>query len=172
MNKNQILSAIQEEHKILKHLFTKVNESDLGFRPAEKMRNTSELLRYISRCVIETINWYDILIQNKDKTDAFTKYKDRTDAMKIEAFPSTLNRQYEEVQAILHTYSDEDLLQIKVSRIAGTECPLGEAIVNSSLRFLTAYRMQLFLYLKQNGRPELNTYNCWAGIDPSAKDAS
>ena len=28
-----------------------------------------------------------------------------------------------------------------------------------------AYRMQLFLYLKANGRDELNTFNLWGGVD-------
>ena len=28
-----------------------------------------------------------------------------------------------------------------------------------------AYRTQLFLYLKANGRDELNTFNLWGGID-------
>jgi len=169
MNKTQILDAIQEEHKILKHLFSKVKPEDLTFSPGEKMRNTDELLCYISNCAISTLNWYDIQLKNGDKENAFQKYSERAKAMEINEFPSTLDRQYKECKDVLDEYSDEDLLNIKVKRIAGSECPLGQAIVNSSLKYLTSYRMQLFLYLKQNGRPELNTYNCWAGIDPPPK---
>ena len=30
-----------------------------------------------------------------------------------------------------------------------------------------AYRTQIFLYLKANGREELGTSNLWAGVDPA-----
>jgi hypothetical protein len=44
---------------------------------------------------------------------------------------------------------------------------LGAAIMNSSVKFLAAYRMQLFLYIKQLGRQELSTVQNWGGRDPA-----
>jgi len=169
MNKSQILAAVQEEQRILKHLFSKASDEDLKYSPGEKMRTTDELLRYISNCAISTLNWYNIQIQNLDKENAFKKYSERAKAMDISDFPKALDRQYEECESLLNAYSDDDLSTIIVKRIAGGDSPLGEAIVNSSLKYLTAYRMQLFLYLKQNGNSNLNTWNCWAGIDPPPK---
>jgi len=165
MTKQQILDSVQEEHKILKHLFSKIKPADFAFSPGEKMRTTEELLRYISYCAVSSIYWYDVILSNKDKENAFKQYTDRAEAMNIQQFPQALDQQYNEIEQILKNYSNEDLQQKRVGRIAGTECPLEEAIVNSTLRFLTAYRMQLFLYIKQAGQSDLNTYNCWGGKD-------
>lgn len=172
MTKQQILDSIQEEHTILKHLFSKVKPEHLAYSPGEKMRDTEALLRYITYCAVATINWYDVALNNLDKENAFQKYVDKADAMDIQKFPEALDEQHAEVAKILSNYSDDDLLTKKVNRIAGNECALEEAIVNSSLRYLTAYRMQLFLYLKQNGQTELSTYNCWVGMDKPPKKES
>ncbi len=45
------------------------------------------------------------------------------------------------------------------------ELILGAALVNFPLKFLAAYRMQLFLYLKSTLTEELTTMNCWFGMD-------
>jgi len=169
MTKQQILASIKEEHAILKHLFSKVKPEDLSFSPGEKIRNTEELLRYITYCTVATVNWYHVVLANKDKENAYQQYVDKAEAMDIQKFPEALDNQYDEVEEILSNYTDEDLLQKKVNRIAGNECTFEEAIVNSSLRYLTAYRMQLFLYLKQNGQADLGTYNCWVGMDKPPK---
>ena len=42
---------------------------------------------------------------------------------------------------------------------------LKDWLLRTSLKFLTAYRMQLFLYLKQTTHPEMSTSNCWLGQD-------
>jgi len=151
MTKQQILNAVKEEHAILKHLFAKVEAQDLlSYSPG---------------------NWYDVVLQKKDSEGQYQQYVDRAEKMDIKQFPDALDKQYTEVETILNQYSDEDLLQLQVDRIAGNRCTLEEAIVNSSLRYLTAYRMQLFLYLKQAGLSQLSTYNCWVGMDkPSKKE--
>jgi len=169
MNKQQILDSVKEEHNILKHLFSKVKPEDLAYSPGEKMRTTDELLRYITYCAVATFNWYDVILSNKDKENAFQQYVDRAAEMDIQEFPQALDQQYTGIEAILNKYTDDDLKQKKVNRIAGNEYPFNEAIVTSCLRYLTAYRMQLFLYLKQAGQPELNTYNCWVGRDAPPK---
>jgi len=169
MTKQQILASIKEENAILKHLFSKVKPEQLSFSPGENMRTTEALLRYITYCAVATINWYDVFLMKRDKENTFQKYVDKADAMDIQKFPEALDEQYTEVEQILSNYSEEDLLKKKVNRIAGNECSLEEAIVNSSLRYLTAYRMQLFLYIKQNGQADIGTYNCWVGMDKPPK---
>ena len=44
--------------------------------------------------------------------------------------------------------------------------PLGAAILNGPAKWLAAYKMQLFLYAKASGAPELKTSNLWRGADP------
>jgi hypothetical protein len=47
----------------------------------------------------------------------------------------------------------------------GRRASRGSTLVNLVLLHYTAYRMQLFLYLKSSGREELNTLNLWVGVD-------
>ena len=42
---------------------------------------------------------------------------------------------------------------------------LGRALMDMPFRCLSGYRMQLFLYAKAAGNHDLNTANCWAGVD-------
>jgi len=48
----------------------------------------------------------------------------------------------------------------------GNPMSRGSFIVNLVLCGCAAYRTQLFLYLKANGREELTTSNLWGGADP------
>lgn len=169
MTKQQILNAVKEENKILTHLFGKIKSGEMQFSPGEKMRTTEELLRYISYAAVATINWYNNNLTGVEDKNAFKKYVDKAAGMDINKFPEALEAQYNEIETILGNFTDDELKTKKVKRIAGNECTFGEAIVNSSLKYLTAYRMQLFLYLKQAGQPELNTYNCWVGMDAPPK---
>jgi hypothetical protein len=51
----------------------------------------------------------------------------------------------------------------------GRKASRGSMIVNLVLSHYTAYRMQLFLYLKSCGHEELNTLNLWVGMDAPMK---
>jgi len=168
MTKQQILDAIKEENKILTHLFSKIKSDQMQFSPGEKMRTLEELLRYISYAGSSTIHWYHNQIQGVEDKNFFKNVVDKAAAMDINAFPDALDEQYKEIETLLANYSDDDLTTVKVKQFSGQKSQFGVAIVNSSLKYLTAYRMQLFLYLKL-GQPELNTYNCWMGIDPPPK---
>ncbi len=50
----------------------------------------------------------------------------------------------------------------------GEKVKLGRALLEAPLKYLTAYRMQLFLYAKQSGA-EVGTANNWRGVDPKPK---
>jgi hypothetical protein len=47
----------------------------------------------------------------------------------------------------------------------GNKASCGPWLVTMLLSHYAAYRMQLFLYLKNSGNEELNTLNLWAGMD-------
>lgn len=170
MTKQQILDAVKEENKILTHLFSKIKPDQFQFSPGEKMRTIEELLRYISYAGVSVIHWYHNNLNAIEDKELFKNVVDKAAAMDINKFPEALEEQYTAIETLLNNYSNEDLATKTVKRFSGQESPFGEAIVNSSLKYLTAYRMQLFLYLKL-GQPELNTYNCWMGIDPPPKKA-
>ena len=48
----------------------------------------------------------------------------------------------------------------------GGMLPLGFAVLEGPLKWLTAYKMQLFLYAKATGATQLKTSNLWRGTDP------
>jgi hypothetical protein len=60
----------------------------------------------------------------------------------------------------------EDELRAPVEMF-GRKASRGLWIMRLVLSHYTAYRMQLFLYLKASGREELNTMNLWVGTDAS-----
>lgn len=165
MNKTQILSAIEQEVKIIKHLFTKVKAENLSYTPAEKMRSLEELLRYIAYAGVATINWYCNDVDGETAKAEYKAYVTNAENFAIENFPAEMDKQLNEIAGFLNKISEEDFATKTVKIITGKECTFSEAIINTSLKYLTAYRMQLFLYLKQLGLSELNTYNCWMGKD-------
>jgi len=52
--------------------------------------------------------------------------------------------------------------------VDGSRISRGCFLVNYVFGQYTAYRLQLFLYLKASGREELNTMNLWLGADVPA----
>jgi hypothetical protein len=42
---------------------------------------------------------------------------------------------------------------------------LGLAILEAPFKWLTAYKLQLFLYAKATGASAIGTANAWAGVD-------
>jgi len=169
MNKAQVLSSIEQEVKIIKHLFTKAKTEQLNYSPTEKMRTLEELLRYISYAGVATINWYCSDVDGETGKAEYKAYVTKAENITIENFSAEMDKQLKEISDFFDKISEEDFATKTVKIITGKECTFNEAIVNTSLKYLTAYRMQLFLYLKQLGLSELNTVNCWIGMDKPMK---
>jgi len=169
MNKAQILSTLGQEVKIVKHLFTKVKTENLNYAPAEKMRTLEELLRYLSYAGVATINWYCSDEDDETSKVTYKAYVSKAENFAIENFATEMDAQLQEISVFLDKISEEDFSTKTVKIITGKVCTFNEAIVNTSLKYLTAYRLQLFIYLKQLGFGELNTFNCWVGIDKPMK---
>jgi len=161
----QILSSIKEEINIIKHLYGKIRPGEMSFSPGEKMRTVDELLRYISYLGISIADWHKRTIEGKDSKGLFQKYVEEAKAADLANFPKIMDEQYEKIAAILSTYTENDLKNKQCKTFTGGEVPLGEVTINTILKYFTAYKMQLFLYIKQAGQSELDTYNCWAGMD-------
>lgn len=166
ITKNDILASIRHESDVCKHLFTKLPEGSMEYRPTPGQRSTLELLRYIAiigiagaRGMIER-NW-----------SAFGPYKERIAGMTAEEFPAMMDLQMRELEEYLGAFSDEEFASKTMQLPTGGEAPLDLGLFNSVIKWLTAYKMQLFLYAKSNGRDDISTINCWAGIDAPPKAA-
>ena len=163
LTRQQFLNQVRQEAKICRHLWSKIppGESDRSLGP--KMRTTLELLRYLASCA--RVSTWALL------EDGWSKLRDQVDenaALPFEGFPAAMDAQVAKVESLSAAVSDADLQTRLVKLPWGATMPLGEALVSTALRFLTAYRMQLFLHLKAHGQTALNTRDCWLGEDPAA----
>ncbi len=159
-NKEQFIHSVRMEANICKHLYEKIPADSLSWRPTPSQRSVLELLQYLAACcVVPTQN----ILKNdwSQVRDTLAQYQ----SLPAEDFPDMMDKQVREVEKLLQPYSDQELLDMKTSTPMGTESAVGSCLVNLPLKFLAAYRMQLFLYLKLLGVENLSTSNLWAGMD-------
>ncbi len=157
----QWVASMREETRIIKHLATKVDPAQLDWRPTEGQRSIGELLKYMT--VMTVIPAIHTDTQNWDHAQG---YSARTEDVTLENFAERMDAQADEVAEIAGRVSAGHALEGEASLPWGSKCAVGEAWINMVLKTLPAYRMQLFLYLKSAGRPELNSANLWVGMDP------
>lgn len=154
------IGSVLHEVAIIKHLYSKTS-GRLDWRPAPGQRSTQELLEYLASCLAAMGR--RVMSNDWSRTSTAAKEKLKADARRD--FPGTLDREAAEFIAMLKAVPEADFYSRETVLPNGMKLPLGLALMNMNLKMLTAYRMQLFLYLKQSGLSELNTYNCWRGVD-------
>jgi len=163
--KEIILGDMRKEMKILKHLYTKITPELMDYRPQEGMRSVKELLDYLSYCSMQVLYFYSS--KETDEEQFYGQLKSlMKEAVEQPDFPSALGFQYGKVVEMLNNISENDLLTKEVGHGHFKEkVNLGVALQHSAFKNLTAYRMQLFLYLKISGQKDLNSFNNWKGYD-------
>ena len=160
LTKAELIGALQHETHILLHLASKIDRTQLDYRPTAGQRSTMELLRYLSimgpqltnACVNGT---FDMAVYGAAGEAAKTRDFDGTLA-EIATHSATY-------AALLANVSDDDLrATISMFGNSGTR---GAKLVSMVLSGCAAYRTQLFCYLKSCGREDLGTSNLWSGMD-------
>lgn len=165
INRQQFLECVLSECNISKHLFSKIQADAYDFRPTENQRSTSELLRYLAVCGSASMH---VMLNNSDwKT--WKPYTERISEMKPEDFPAAMDAQMAEITRMINSVAEEDFTAKEAKNPMGETMTLGLGLIRMTLGWLTAYRMQLFLYAKQSGAPEIGTSNNWAGTDRQKK---
>ena len=160
MYKQHLLNSIEKEIKICRRLYTKVSPDQMNFRPKEGIRTTLELLQYLS--VIGSamlIYWLQ-----KDNTDFNTFYSATMDLSKkisYEKIPTVLDEQMTTIKDLFNTISEEDLFSREIAYPWGGTSALGEGIINTSVKWLSAYKLQLFLFIKLSDDQTLATADAW-----------
>lgn len=160
LTKSELLFSLQNEARIVVHLAGKVDRAKLDYRPTPKQRSTIELLRYLAMM--------GPAIVQATKSGAFDQVawaaaEKAAEGYDVDQAIAAIAAQGDAYAKLLADVSDADLrAEIDMFGQKGTR---GAYMVNLVLASCTAYRMQLFLYLKSCGRDELNTMNLWAGID-------
>lgn len=164
LTKDELIGALKDEIRILLHLASKVDPQRLDYRPAAKQRSTLELLQYLT--IVGPIHLRTIASGVFSMEAWRDTWRDQQKAASARGFEETtqeiarLNELFGEVIGVL---SDDDLRA--PIEMFGRKASRGLWIVRLVLGHYTAYRMQLFLYLKASGREELNTMNLWVGMD-------
>ncbi len=162
MFKQFLLNSIVKEMKIIRRLATKIPADQHEYRPKENMRSYKELLQYLSVCGTNSISyWY-----RKDTAVDFRTFVTEVavNAQKNispQNFVAAMDAQIELVTKLFEQISEEDLLNKEVDYPGGDKGKLGEAIIETSIKWLTAYKMQLFLKLKLSSDQELKTPDLW-----------
>jgi hypothetical protein len=164
LTKSELIALLQKEVRLLLHLTTKIDPAVLDYRPMPKQRSTIELLRYLT-----TMGPALIRYAKGEPTDA-AAIAEATQAANMRNFDETivaLAAQSDLYAELLADMSDEDL-RAEIMWVDGSPISRGFFLVNYLFGQCTAYRLQLFLYLKACGRDELNTMNLWLGADTPA----
>ncbi len=159
--KDDLHESIQLELHILGHLFAEIPKDNLlamDYRPSPGQRSLIELLRYLSYVGIG-----GCLAAVEGGFEGFSRVAARAEDMPAEEFPAALARQKDEIAELFAGLTDEDLANRRGKNPFGQEMSLYKALLELPYRWLVAYRMQLFLYVKANGA-DLWTPDCWYGI--------
>lgn len=162
LNKEDLIEAMALECRIVKHLYGKLPREDweatMAYRPSEGQRSTLELLRYIAMCGIASTS-----TAIEGSWDAYRRCRDAVAEMTGDRFPAEIDSQLERIRDVLAPLSDQDLLERKAKNPAGVELSLAQALYDMPIRWLIAYRMQLFLYAKALGA-DVATPDNWYGV--------
>jgi hypothetical protein len=164
LTKTELISSLQKEVRILTHLAGKVDATVADYRPTPKQRSTLDLLRYMS---IMGPAMVQAAKAGGFDGAAWGAALKESEARNLQQTVSTIAAQGDLYAKLLGDMSDADL-RAEMKNFDGSQISKGAFIVNLVLAGHAAYRTQLFLYLKANGRDELSTYDLWQGVDAPA----
>lgn len=161
LSTKDFIASIQKEVDIIKHLYSKIPSNGFDFKPTEGQRSTLELMRYLSMCGSASTH----VITNGSDWKLWRPYTEKSLTITPENFCQSMDEQVAEIAATLSKIPEADFHSKMVKHPTGDEMMLGLGLMRMPYTWLVAYRMQLFLYLKQMGVADLGTSNNWSGKD-------
>jgi hypothetical protein len=159
----ELVSSLQKEVQVLLHLASKIDRSQIDYRPTPKQRSTLELLKYLSIMgpgLVEAAKrgGFDPAVWTVAQREAEARDFDQTIA--------AIAAQQDIYAKLIGDMSDADF-RAEIDMF-GNRTSRGAFLVNLVLCGYAAYRTQLFCYLKACGREDLTTANLWRGVDAPA----
>lgn len=161
ITKEQYIKSFVKELEIIKHLAEKVTTEMLEYRPTPGQRSTMELMQYLGH-----ISGTSILSFIDPEKNNYMELAKAKDLITFENFSSKIDEQIEIVKREVNALTEEQL--DKEVALFGMNEKLSMHLL-SALKWITAYKMQLFLYIKANGVSHISTSNVWGGIDTPPK---
>lgn len=156
ISKDQYIGALTNEFRIIKHLAEKVTPEQLSHKPTEPQRTLQELMQYLTSIFIAGADG----IVTAD-TNAYKKYFG-AEMPTLENFAKLMDEQEKKVLAFFNPLTEEQLAE-KITMWGRTQSRALHML--GLLNIASAYKMQLFLYMKQSGTTNIGTMNLWAGMD-------
>lgn len=164
LTKDELITALKTEVRVLVHLAGKVGPEQLEYRPTPGQRSTLELLRYLA---IMGPTQTKMLADGVLTREAFGAVWGPADAasktLSVEAAVAAIAAQADGYVETIGRWSEAQFRE--ELELFGTKASRGALVTTMILSGHAMYRMQLFLYLKASGRPELNTMNLMMGSD-------
>lgn len=158
--KENLKASVVHEINVIKHLFTKIPEGQMGYKPTEKQRTMLELLKYLSALTPATIE----MVHTAEPKAFMDIQKVATETVTTENFIEKLDQGVANAMATLDKFTDEDLSMV-VNIFGMGDKTKGVYLVDTIVKWLAAYKLQLFLYIKSSGNTDIGTSNAWGGFD-------
>lgn len=165
ITKDQLLAAMTHECDVAIHIHSKLTPKAAEYRPSPDQRNTTELLRYLSICGIAGTT-----SMARGDWKLFAGFRERSANLAVSDFPAAMKKQKEELTALFGSLTEDQFTRQEAPLPGGSMTqPLGVAIMNGPLKWLAAYKMELFVYAKASGAGDIGTSNAWRGMDMPKK---
>jgi hypothetical protein len=162
ITKEQFIQSLVHELEIIKHLAEKIDATKLDYRPTAKQRSTLELLKYMGQMISTGIKAH---IAGSEAM--YMELAKSQEGITFENFLQKVDEQIAVVKNDVGALTEEDFG--KVATIWGNTAPLSARLLGT-LKNASAYKMQLFLYMKSCGNESIGTSNLWAGMDLPPKE--
>ncbi|HEY5068342.1 MAG TPA: hypothetical protein VII37_01100 [Candidatus Acidoferrum sp.] len=164
LSKEELISSLKNEVRLLLHLAGKIDKAKLNYRPTPRQRSTLELLQYMAIMAPTQV----VAIKGGDFSRPtmmaiWGPAESASKAMNFEQTIAAIEQQGAQFDEVFSGWTEADFRN--ELELFGQKSSRGAMLVNLVLGGFAAYRMQLFCYLKSCGREELNTVNLWMGAD-------
>lgn len=160
LDRHDVLDSMLREIRITRHLVEKVPPGGMDLRPTPGQRSTLELLRYQSFCGLG--GTHAMLDGGWERYQALAA---AADGLGPDEIPGALDAQAAALEEVFGTITDEAFDTQEATSPRGEVMTLGKALLEHPVKWLVAYKLQLFLHCKMAGNDDIWTPNCWGGVD-------
>ena len=163
--KQNYIDSVAHETNVIKHIYSKATPAQADYRPAEGIRSNLELAQYLA---------YSAIVPTKCLLDGDWSTAgdllEESSTMKWEEFPARMDAQLEAVKKMMADVPDGDLLSREAPMPWGVNVPLGAGLIDSTVKFMSSYRLQFFNNVKISAPADapgkkMGTANAWLGVD-------
>lgn len=156
ITKQEYMDSLAHEFHVIRHLAEKIKPEQLSHKPTDKQRTLQELMQYLTTIFIAGV---DSVVTGDSA--AYKKYFGG-EMPTLEGFKGMMSDEEHKVMELLKSMPESDM-QTELMMWGHSQTKALHLI--NLLKIAAAYKMQMFLYMKQTGTENIGTMNLWAGMD-------